>query len=428
MPNLELTKEQKIIFFVFSAILIIIVLMVLGILPGLKKSQKGEKAAEVTLEFWGIDPEEVFKDLIYRYQTAFPQIKINYRQIDPLNYESKLIDALASRKGPDVLMIPHDWLLKHWEKLYPAPYITPKEIKETFPEVVAQDLIFNNQVYGLPLWIDTLALYYNKDLFNGAGIALPPRTWQEFQETVRLLTKKDVTGKIEKAGTALGTANNISYAPEILALLILQTGSPLTDEKGELIFEKEKALNALNFYLSFANPLSLNYSWNNYLPNDLEAFAQGKVAMIFAYSADRKKISAKNPYLNYGISYFPQASLNFEQIKNYADYWALAVSAVSPHYQIAWHFISFLADNNQARYYFEKTLKPPARKILIQETKEDEEVGIFSYQALSAKSFFKKDPQKYRQIFQNIIESINKGQLTPERALDQLVEEIKNLR
>lgn len=428
MPNLELTKNQKIVFFILAVFLTLIILMIVGILPGLKKGGKTSPKTIITLEFWGIDSEEVFQDLINRYQLAYPQIKINYHQIDPLKYENALINALASRKGPDILMIRHDWLLKHWEKLYPAPYISPKEIKETFPEVVVNDLILNNQVYGLPLWIDTLALYYNKDLFNGAGIPLPPKTWQEFQEYVQILTQKNESLEIEKAGAALGTANNISYPKDILALLILQTGSPLTNEKGEIVFEKDKALKALNFYLNFANPSSANYSWNKNFPNDLEAFAQGKVAMIFAYSADRTKIEAKNPYLNYGISYFPQTTLVFDQIKNYATYWALAVSATSAHYQTAWNFVSFLVDNTQARYYMEKTGKPPARKILIQETKNDEEIGIFSYQALSAKSFKQKDPDKYGQIFKNIIESISIGQLTPSRAIEQLVEEINGIK
>jgi len=42
------------------------------------------------------------------------------------------------------------------------------------------DFLYQGQPYASPLSINTLALFYNRDLLNEAGIVLPPVTWEEF--------------------------------------------------------------------------------------------------------------------------------------------------------------------------------------------------------------------------------------------------------
>jgi ABC-type glycerol-3-phosphate transport system substrate-binding protein len=58
--------------------------------------------------------------------------------------------------------------------------------------------------------MDSMVLYYNKDMFNAAGIVAPPTTWQEFQDDVKKLTLVDATGNIVRSGAAIGTAQNVS--------------------------------------------------------------------------------------------------------------------------------------------------------------------------------------------------------------------------
>ena len=137
----NLTKQQKILFGIVGFVVIFGVLVVLGIIPGLKKSNTGpggSSSGQMTLEFWGIDKKEAFNDLINSYQ-SIAGIQINYTQVNEDNYEEKLIDALASQRGPDVLMIKHNWVPKHYEKLYPIPKsgLSTKELKEAFVDVVA---------------------------------------------------------------------------------------------------------------------------------------------------------------------------------------------------------------------------------------------------------------------------------------------------
>ncbi len=425
----NLTKQQKILFGVVAIIVFFIVLVVLGIIPGLKKTTVGPNgsSSEVELEFWGIDKSEAFQNLINNYQTANAGIKINYVQVNPDNYEEKLINALASRRGPDILMIKHSWLPKHFEKFYPIPTssLSVKELKEAFVDVVADDMVYQQKIWGLPLWIDTLALYYNKDIFNSAGIALPPATWQEFQNISRSLTEKNISGEIQRAGAAVGTSSNIDNSADILSLLMLQTGSTITNANGIGMFNDDLGKQAVTFYTSFANPASLYYCWNNSLPESFSTFSQGKAAMVLGYNSDKAEIEAKNPYLNYGIAPMPQSAKNPDAAKNYADYWALTVSATSENPISAWSFVFYLVNSQQAKEYLTATQKAPASRVLIKEMEKNEDIGVFAKQSLSAKTWLQNDPEHNSAVLKNMVESIVRGYLTLNNAVAQAAEQIK---
>ena len=434
--NLQnLTKQQKILFGIVSVVVLFIVLVILGIIPGLKTNNTGPGGSSdtVELEFWGIDKPEAFQELINDYQTVNAGVKINYIQVNPNNYEEKLIDALASRRGPDVLMIKHNWLPKHFEKLYPIPTtsLSVKELSEAFADVAADDMVYQGKIWGLPLWIDTLALYYNKDIFNSAGIALPPTTWQEFQNTSRSLTQKNINGDIQRAGAAIGTSSNIDNSADILSLLMLQNCSSITDANGIGMFDDDLGKQAVTFYTSFANPASLYYCWNNSLPESFSAFSQGKVAMVLGYNSDKAEIEAKNPYLNYGVALMPQ-SVNKcnpndpnDIDRNYANYWNLTVSATSQSPASAWNFVFYLVNSQQARKYLLATQKAPASRILVQEMQKDENIGVFAKQSLSAKTWLQNDPEHNSAVLKNMIESIVRGYLTLSNAVAQAAVQIK---
>jgi ABC-type glycerol-3-phosphate transport system substrate-binding protein len=146
---------------------------------------------------------------------------------------------------------------------------------------------------------NALFLFYNKDL-----ISSPPLTWLEFKEKVSKV--KEVDGEeVKIAGTALGRADNVAYAPEILVSLMLQQGITWP------FFDNELGEIALKFYLEFADPLKKVYTWNEWMENSIEAFAQGKAAMIFAYERDRNKFLD----INFGLAPLPKIEIEQEQTK-----------------------------------------------------------------------------------------------------------------
>ena len=276
----------------------------------------GPKAEqEIQLTWWKpFDEPRQVEPLIEEFQKAYPKVRVNYVKKDIDTYEEELINALASGTGPDIFSIHNDWLPKHKEKLAAAPekLISIRDYQNDFAAAVAEDFINDYKIYGVPLAIDVLALYYNKNILASAGIARPPATWEELVDMVPKLTRQDNLGNFQRQAIALGTADNINRAPDILALLMLQNGTPLySTDKNEAAFDQtiedengdpyQPGARALEFYTQFANPAKTTYTWNNRSNNSIEAFAAGQVGMIFSYSYLRQTLAEKAPFLNYGI-------------------------------------------------------------------------------------------------------------------------------
>ena len=65
------------------------------------------------------------------------------------------------------------------------------EVKASWPAGVTSAASVGGTLYGIPNEIDVYALNYNKALFKQAGIAAPPKTWDEFKDAAKKLTNKE---------------------------------------------------------------------------------------------------------------------------------------------------------------------------------------------------------------------------------------------
>jgi multiple sugar transport system substrate-binding protein len=426
----------------------------------------------LSLEIWGtLDQSEVLEEIFQNYRKINPNIStITYKKIARDTYKKELLEGLASGQGPDIFLVNNTWLTSFKDKIVEAPVaadpkiINEQKFRNNFVDVVATDFLEEGKIYATPLSVDSLGLYYNKDLFNQAGITNPPRNWNEFIEDVRKLTKVNSFGEIVQSGAAIGTAYNINRSTDILNLLMLQNGTKMTDDRGRSTFETsvsqgEKSVtpgeNALNFYTQFANSGSLNYSWNPNMHYSTDAFATGLTAMMFNYSWHLKTVSDKAPKLNFAIAPVPQFE-GSERV-NFANYGAFAVAknkipksdpygnmpAVSVSNEIrvaeAWLFLTYLTTKpdgtftatptgsstgqvvsntfDPAKTYLLRSGEPSARRDLIEEQRTDPKIGVFAVDNLIAKSWRMSQPDAVESIFAEMIDRVNKGQATVFEAL-----------
>ncbi|MBN2197801.1 extracellular solute-binding protein [Candidatus Wolfebacteria bacterium] len=436
---MNLSRNQIIIIGIIGLVVLFFILMLLGIIPGLKKSGNnggfGSGTAEQTeIVFWGVsdaDNSDAIKKMIDEYALKGTGIKITYRVFNSNNYESSLLNALATGQAPDIFMFHNSWLSKHSNKVAPIPesYLPLSQFRQLFPTVVEQNFVSAGRIYSLPLYIDTLAFIYNKDIFDSKSIAVPPKTWQDFQNLISQLKQVNALNQIIKPAAALGgSEKNINSASNLLMLLMLQFGSQMVSQYNEIIFGSE-GLSALNFYLQFSNPSSSYYTWNQNLRNSLDSFAEGSTAVIFDYSSSIPLIKAKNPYINIGVSPMLQTS-NPDQNQpiNYANYWGLSVSNQSKKQNAAWNFVfSATIDSQISEVYVQTGQKPPALRSLIEKYKNDSNIGVFAKQSLTARSWPQPDYVTTGQIFSNMLEYVLNGRLNPEQALKQAENELNSL-
>jgi ABC-type glycerol-3-phosphate transport system substrate-binding protein len=148
-------------------------------------------------------------------------------------------------------------------------------------------------------------------------------------------------------------------------------------------------LEALRFYTDFSNSGKESYAWNAGLPNSLEMFISGKLAIYFGYAYDLPTIKTQAPKLNFSIAKLPQIEGNPPTNINFANYWVEVVSKKSTHQTEAWDFIQFMAKEEQAKSYLEKTKKPTALRSLVASQRTNDEIGVFADQVLTAKSWYK---------------------------------------
>lgn len=427
MSIISFLGTNKLFYLLIGAIVFIIFITVVLIIGNVG----GGGSESAVIEFWGVyDTRQDFNNLIQVFQKVEPGIRVNYKQFSYEDYEKALVDAMAAGSGPDVFLIHHTWLAKHRDKLSPIPtasskkdykFMNPTEFREQFVEVADKDLVFQDKIYAMPLYVDTLALFYNRDMFNTAGITHPPKNWEEFNEDVELLTKFDSKGNIIQAGAAIGTARNINRSTDILSALMLQNGTQMTNAGNtnasftRSIDNKKVGENALEYYTDFSNPSKTVYTWNDQQHYSIDAFIEGKVAMMFNYSHQIPVVRGRFERLNFRIAPFPQSSdLNS---KNYANYWAAGVSTQSKAKDAAWRFVSYLGSKDGANVYLGITSRPSARRDIIDVQRNDPVLGVFAVQALSAKSWFQVDNNAIDQIFADMIDEVNLGRAAIRNAL-----------
>ncbi len=426
--------KTKIIIFAIGGLILIVAIAVVIMNPF-----KEAMPAPATLEFWSVfDDSDVFDPLIAKYKEVSPSITINYSKKNIVSYEQDLVNALATGRGPDIFSIHNTWLPKHEDKLAPAneTMISAKRFSELFVDVASQDFIDGGKVYALPLTVDTLALFYNKDLFNSAGLATIPQTWTEFNSAVEKLTRRDNKNNILQSGAALGTAKNINRSTDILMALMLQSGAKMMDDNREFaVFDQSVSVQggdfnpgrqALIFYTNFASPGLKIYAWNQYQNYSIDAFVEGKTAMMLNYNYQLPLIKARAAHLEMGVALLPQISKTSKKV-TFANYWAQAVGRGSKNQVEAWKFLAWLVSPEISRQYLELTKKPAARRDLIEEQKKDADLGIFAEQALTAKSWWEKDNLAIEGIFADMIEGVNTGKATAENALRQAVAQVNLL-
>lgn len=408
---------------------------------------------EITLDVWGVfDDSDAFNRVAAEYKKLNPHIKeIRYRKLAPETYKADLVDAMAAGTGPDIFMLRNTWVPSFADKIIPSPagFFIEKTVRDNFVDVVADDFLNEEkQVMAAPLSVDSLALYYNKDIFNAAGIPAPPRTWEELIAMVPLLTRVDEFGNINQSAVALGTGENVNRSSDIFLNLVMQYGGTITDTQ----FSDQADQQALEFYTRFARLGLPTYTWNQRQHFSIDAFYEGTLGMMINYSYHYPTIKQKNAKLNFATAPLPQ--FKDQAPVNFANYWGFAVAksktqaidSSKPELMLSlddfqkvrshesWQFLSYLtlphptntmklvnalAPTNAtdvalpidpAKTYIESTKKPAARRDLIDAQKSDVVLSPFVNGNLIAKSWRPTNTEQAEGLLVDMISSVVRGE------------------
>lgn len=434
--------------------LALVLFLILPVVSGCAES-KSQKYI-VDLEIWGsFDDNGDLSDIIGEIKKVDPFIDtVTYKKIPIDTYENEVVNAMAAGNGPDIFLVNNAWMPRFEDKVAVAPdyIVNEKDFRSNFIDIVAEDFIGKNgEIYGVPLSVDSLALYYNKDLFNAAGITSPPTTWSELLDDSKKITKIDEFSEVRKSGIAMGTVENINRSTDIIDLLMFQNGAQLPT-KNSIKFEPNYGIgaNVLEFYTQFSKFSSPAYTWNKRMHYSIDAFYEGDLGMMINYSWHMNTIKNKNAKLDFAVAPVPQVSS--DKPVNFANYWSFVVNKnkqikqrdgetpISNEIRVheAWQFLKYLTFKNDGKFttinyktknkkdyvskidpaslYMEKTKKPAARRDLIEKQKTDPTLSPFAYGNLIAKSWYKRNSNMVENIWAEVIEDVNKGDITSDQA------------
>lgn len=342
-------------------------------------------AKEVTITYWGLwENDAIVRPLIAEFEAQNPKIKVQYVKQNHRQYRERLQAAIERGDGPDVFRFHNTWvpMLKDVLAPVPASVMSPAQFSTVYYPVAGRDLVAGDTIFGLPMMIDGLGLYYNEDLFAAAGV-LPPTTYEELLGIVPKLTVNS-EGQILTSAIALGTTGNIENYSDIVATMMMQNGAILTTPTGV------EAEQTLIFYRKFADPSDPMYTWNDSLDNSIVAFANGRVAMIMAPSWRAFDVKQINPNLRFKIAPIPQLP---GTPRSWASYWVEGVSMKTNNKEQAMTFLQYLTSKETMTKMYTEAGKtrlfgePYARVDMADALKDDPFVGAYILQAEYARSF-----------------------------------------
>ncbi len=371
------------------------------------------------ITMWGTFDETAVTVAVRQLSETDDRLRqITYIQKNAETFEQELTSALAAGVGPDLYILRHDYAVLDAPKItvIPPDQFSPEQFDSLFVEA-ARPFLSREGVLAVPLAVDPLVMYWNRDLFANAGLAKPPAFWDEAQGVARAVTLKTDAGSVRKSAISFGEYTNVDHAKEIVGMLVLQAGSPVTTRDGAGNLQPalqarsgeiaQPAQSAISFYTSFANPAMDIYTWNRSFPSSREAFAAGDLAIYIGLASEEPLIRRQNPNLNFALAPIPQIRDIARSIDSGFVYgFAVPRAAANPGGALTAAYL--LASPEASKALATAFGIASARRDVLSQPAQGND-DLFQRMAIITRVWEDPNPQATDGIFRDMIESITSG-------------------
>ena len=312
----------------------------------------GKSDNTVVLQYasWGSKSEvDILEPILTDFENLHPDIKIEFMHI-PQNYFQKIHLLFASNTAPDVIFMNNLNLPVYanagvLEDLSGYGF----EREQFFPQAI-NSIMWKGVLYGIPRDVSNLVVFYNKDIFDRAGVSYPDKEWNfdEFLKTAQKLTKRpDIFG--------------VSFEEDLmfyLPFLMSEGGGVLSDDLSKNIINDEKSQKGLRFYADLrkkyhAAPLKSESA----SATTAQMFLQGRLAMQISGRWLVPKYREEANF-DWDIAPFPKGAAG-SVVPLDSSGWAVAKS--SKHKSEAVLLIKYLSSKENIEKMTESGLIVPAR-------------------------------------------------------------------
>lgn len=296
----------------------------------------------LTVSGWTATPAEdaLVQRNLRAFEVAHPNIKLNWSPI-PGDYPAKMRANVASNTTPDVFYLQSSMsnpYISAGKLLNLSPYMVRDGIKSSdyYSALLDPFTCAHDQIYGLPKDWSSLGVFYNKQMFQAAGLAAPGAhwTWSDMQRAAQKLTKNP--GARNSVYGVVLTADLSRWG----AFLLAAGGSVLNKDGTQATFNSQQGTQALQFYDSFfkkntgALPTTVGAPWNG------DAFGKQRAAMVIEGGWLMPYMASTYPGIPYGIAPIPAAPNGKRASLTFTNAWS--ASASTKHPAAAWELIKYM--------------------------------------------------------------------------------------
>jgi ABC-type glycerol-3-phosphate transport system substrate-binding protein len=387
------------------------------------------QAAVGNVVIWGVLPEEEMSTQLDTLRSKYPEYAgVTYVERPLATFGPDLAEALAISEGPDLILISQEQLVSEQNKLTVIPYsrLSQRTLRETFVPIT-ELFLTDKGTYGIPFAVDPLVMYYNRTLLGTAGIPQPPTTWEAVLGMAERLIQR-TGGQITRSLIAFGEYDNVPNARALISLLLLQSGSLITEPttlglqatlSSDSVTENEGSPeSAITFYTQFSDPAKPVYSWNRAMPDARQAFLAGDLALYFGYVSELPALRAGNPNLDFDMAPVPQPQRNTVRT-TYGRAYAFAIPKASKNGEGAYATALALAGKDMAPEAARLMSMVPASRGSLMANPEDRYEPVYFPEALVARGWLSPSPAVTDSIFTAMIGNITTGRRDPAQAIFQ---------
>lgn len=320
-------------------------------------------ASAVEIEYWQYIFDARIKAmdvLIDNFEKANPGITVKQSTFPYDAYRTKVAAAIPAGEGPDVVQLFYGWLNDYLQAdlIQPLPvaqFPVEKIESEFFPMVRAMKV--DGQYMALPTAVRSLALFYNKRMFEEAGIEAPPANLDELVEMAAKMTTKDGAGNITAEGFTTGmTAQDHHWLREVLVRQF--GGKPYSDDNKTVTYNDEAGVKALQYYTDLQAKHGVTSS--TFMDEPQAAFKAGRAGMHIDGSF---RIGALKDTrgLDWGVAELPAGPDGTKS--NYASYWvnAITTKAKGEKYDASVKFMEYITSDEAMQIWLETVGELPAK-------------------------------------------------------------------
>ena len=308
---------------------------------------------------------EANKQIIEKYQSQNPDVKINYQNFPFDVLQEKMKASYAAKSESDVQQIFGTWATQYtkYGLFDEVPGISPEQIKSTFYEPCYTGYMYDDKLYGIPREynIECGGVLYYPDKLKEAGINDFPATYDDLIAAAQKVTKRDAQGNLTQVGFDFINTDNIPYT--FLSFILQLGGKYWTDDNKHVVFttpEAEKSMQALV-------DLIVKYKVTDFkhLPKTEDTsdyFFKGLSAMCYRgpwtipVGTEQYKVTnfqyGKMPVYGGGTTFAFAAPTG----------WGEVVSANSKNKEIVWDFVKFATSDENSALFNAATFTVPAVK------------------------------------------------------------------